>query len=811
MNLLSPLGKLFGFICLGLSISPLWGQPVSTPEPRFWMPNGPINAILVTNDTVYIGGDFSYVGPRTGPAVVFDETSGQLLAAPPRIGGFLKAVVSDGAGGWFVGGSFTNIGNVAITNVAHLGPDLSLDVRWSARLNGTVVNALAFDNNGRLYVGGSFSRIGGQTIQGLAGLSTTDASVNWNPQLSGGVNTMALVGNLLYVGGSFFNVGPSNSQYLAAIATDTTLATGWPTVPGAPDQQILTLAVSGSTVYVGGNFTTVGTKPRNRLAALDATTGIASPWNPNPNGIVRALAVSGSSVYVGGDFTTIGGKSRNGFGAVSPGNGAAQTLDLQIQTAISQANFIRSILLDGNSLYVGGQFTYALGAFHPLVVGVDVTSSTTLPVPLGSDFNGSFGTAYGPNAMALANGALFVAGDFQSIGGVARQGAAALSLSSGAALTWAPAFTGGPVMSLAYGTNRVYVGGSFTNVNATNFVNGLAAIDPIQGRSIPSFYFHGTNTFGSVSVNALGGRPGMVFVGGTFVTVDGQTRRLLAAIDPSSGALVSGFNANLGGGGFSGGVSSLALAGNTLFVGGDFSTVNSASVAKLAALSATNGSALNWTPPPNPNQAVNTLAVTSDSLYVGGNFAQIGGVAFRNFAGFSVTDFSSLGIDAALPTFAGGVNAIAATETTLYVAGSFSAIGGNFIQNLGCLASFNASAYDWNPSPDQPPTTIALTDDFAFVGGPFRFLGQSPTNQVWGFFAAFQRGPAVLSTSVTASKSLQIVTTTGDRTDAVLQSSPAISNPTWTSIQTNDVPGYVWTTTVPGATLPQQFFRVVAR
>jgi hypothetical protein len=90
-------------------------------------------------------------------------------------------------------------------------------------------------------------------------------------------------------------------------------------------------------------------------------------------------------------------------------------------------------------------------------------------------------------------------------------------------------------------------------------------------------------------------------------------------------------------------------------------------------------------------------------------------------------------------------------------------------------------------------------------------LGQSPTNQVSGFLAVFQRAPRFLSTSVTGSKSLHIVTTTGDRTDAVLQASPDISGPIWTDVATNDSPGYSWTIDFPTASPSKRFFRAVAR
>ncbi len=42
---------------------------------------------------------------------------------------------------------------------------------------------------------------------------------------------------------------------------------------------------NGSTVYAGGNFTSIGGQARNRIAALDAATGAATAWDPNADDI----------------------------------------------------------------------------------------------------------------------------------------------------------------------------------------------------------------------------------------------------------------------------------------------------------------------------------------------------------------------------------------------------------------------------------------------------------------------------------------------------------------------------------------------
>ena len=67
---------------------------------------------------------------------------------------------------------------------------------------------------------------------------------------------------------------------------------------------------SGSTLYVGGSFATLGGEPRANLGAFDITapTGTLTAWNPETNGDVAAIASgAGGTVYVGGSFDTVNG------------------------------------------------------------------------------------------------------------------------------------------------------------------------------------------------------------------------------------------------------------------------------------------------------------------------------------------------------------------------------------------------------------------------------------------------------------------------------------------------------------------------
>lgn len=72
------------------------------------------------------------------------------------------------------------------------------------------------------------------------------------------------------------------------------------------------------------------------IAALDAATGEATPWNPRATTFsggagdaarVRALAAAPPNLYVAGDFHQIGGRDRRGFAALDMTTGRATAWD----------------------------------------------------------------------------------------------------------------------------------------------------------------------------------------------------------------------------------------------------------------------------------------------------------------------------------------------------------------------------------------------------------------------------------------------------------------------------------------------------
>ncbi len=208
------------------------------------------------------------------------------------------------------------------------------------------------------------------------------AAVSSSWQTNNTVWAIAPVGGNVFAGGSFTSVRPPGDPagtgevgrtYLAEFnaSTGALEASFDPVLDGS----VTALAVSpdGGTLYVGGSFSHVNGSFRNHLAAFSTSTGaLSGSWVPNAGNTVNSIAVSpdGSDVYVGGSFGKLDNVARTDAGEVTGSTGALLPWAPQVNGTVTSV----AVAPDDSRVLVGGYFSQFNGAPQQAIVDVDATT-----------------------------------------------------------------------------------------------------------------------------------------------------------------------------------------------------------------------------------------------------------------------------------------------------------------------------------------------------------------------------------------------------------------------------------------------------
>jgi hypothetical protein len=420
----------------------------------------------------------------------------------------------------------------------------------------------------------------------------------WNPDADASVRALAVTGNTVYAGGDFHTVAGLTRNNLAAIGIDGALLDWHPDANGLA---VSALKVAGGTIYAG--FRSDDDIKGSHLVAI-STDGQVSTWNPAPNDGVLALAIADNTVFAGGEFTGIASANRRSLAAID-GHGrlTAWNPDANIEVA--------ALAVAGNTVYAGGNFTQVAGQTRNRLAAIGTD---------GALLDWSPGTDGRVLALAISDNTVYAGGSFTHVTtatqGAQPRGHLAAIDSVGALLGWNPSVND-KVNTLLVSGGTVYVGGVFTQIitaGGTKTRNSLAAIgtDGILSAWDP-------NVIGPV--NALAIIDDTLYAGGSFQTVGGQLHENLAAI--GTNGMVSTWQADT-----NGAVRVLAVSGNTIYISGLFTSVTTSNGAAqrhgFAAIDVS-GAMLNWSPHAN-DDPVNVLAVSGTAVYAGGSFTTLRGL-----------------------------------------------------------------------------------------------------------------------------------------------------------------------------------------
>jgi hypothetical protein len=338
-------------------------------------------------------------------------------------------------------------------------------IGWSAfddGFNGTV-RAVAV-SGADIYIGGDFTAVGagGAVVPGVNYIAKWNGS-SWSALgqgLNGIVRTIAVSGTDIYVGGDFTNVGGGTAvSGLNRIAKWE--GSSWSALGQGLNNSIKTIAVSGTTIYAGGDFTGVG--------GGTAITGLSyiAQWNGSVwsgvgqglNSKVYAIAVSSAGiVYASGQFSDVFGGSGSDLFLVGKWNGSSWS-----GLANGLNGYVYAIAVSGTDVYFGGEFSGTNGG---------LTSLNRFAKWNGSSWSDLGGTSINNHVRAIAissTGEIYAGGHYSDLA-AAPSGFNGIIKRSGS--SWSALNNGlnNSVLAIAVSGTNVYAGGAFTAVGT----NGTA-------------------------------------------------------------------------------------------------------------------------------------------------------------------------------------------------------------------------------------------------------------------------------------------------------------------------------------------------
>jgi len=327
-------------------------------------------------------------------------------------------------------------------------------------------------------------------------------------------------------------------------------------------------------------------------------------------------------------------------------------------------------------------------------------------------------TNSGISRLEHSNGYTMLSGFFNQVGPYTGSGVVT-DLTAGTVIDAAmPKINGDVYTSIADGTGGWYVGGYFDGIDTVKITN-LAHIkaDKTVDRNWKP------NPDNSPSDLALSGTT--LYVGGYFTEMDGQTRNYIAAFDTTTGNLTS-WNPNA-----SGGVQSIEVSGTSVYVGGYFSSIGGQSRTGLAAINASTGLATSWAPVVvntfTPN--VTAMAIDATSIYIGGSFTAVGGLPRVNLARINLSTGALL---AWVANTNGYVYDIELSGGSLYVGGSFTTVNGISRNSFAAVNAATGGVMSWNAGLDASDwvTDISITGNSIYFCGYFDSVNASLRNGV---------------------------------------------------------------------------------
>jgi hypothetical protein len=444
------------------------------------------------------------------------------------------------------------------------------------------------------------------------------------------------------------------------------------------------------------------------VVAIATTPEPAVVWTTHVSGEVYGLAATDSRVFVAGRFDAVGSVARSDLAALDAADGSVVVgFDSQLDGTAT------AVALDpaGTTVYVAGEFATVNGSARNGLAAVASADGALVAGFVPPAVHSDAPTDHGVFEMVVDADRVYASGVFSDVGGAPRAGFAAFSRADGTLTPLAlPTVPEAGIQQVALAGGRLYVVGFFQRIAGVARENA-AAIDPATG-TVAEW---APEPRGHPDVLAAGADA--VFLSGDFTVMGGVARGSLAAFDARTGS-VTPFDVPV-----DGSVYQLAVRGSTLYLAGDFHHVGNARRPYLASVNLSTGRVTSWKP--RPNGPVNAIALAHGRLFAGGAFERAGHRARDGFAAFSLATGRLQGLRVSVQVFGGEheVTGLAVAGHTLYLGGSFERVNGVSRTNLAAVDTATGRVLPFAAPANGAVWGIVPTHHAVYIAGGFTRFG----------------------------------------------------------------------------------------
>jgi RHS repeat-associated protein len=274
---------------------------------------------------------------------------------------------------------------------------------------------------------------------------------------------------------------------------------------------------TGAALYVAGTFTSVNGTPANDIARWDGTTWSALRGGLGAGSVldqVQALEVYNGALYAGGHFTLADGQPAANLARWDGLSWTAMTLG----SATVGYDEVLALRAWNGALYAGGTFADFGYDGHPINRIAKWDGTGWLSPGSGVDgANGSNGSKSYVGALAVYNNALYAAGNFASIGGVAVDNAAAWNGAGWSSIGAPPSFEMRALTAYDDGTGaQLFLGGYYLDPSNGPGSALLASSNGSSASALTSPLDKGINSL--AAFNDGSGAPAL-YLGGSFTEI----------------------------------------------------------------------------------------------------------------------------------------------------------------------------------------------------------------------------------------------------------------------------------------------------